>query len=546
MRQYSGTDKRDPHAIQKIDAYLKDASVALGKLEATLPDPDPTWYKGEPGEPGEPGDPGPPGGSSSFVVLRSWGDFANYTPRGVAVGSQHHVFVIEDNGVSVWGMGTNINTRPIRSWRKLHQWGAFGNGNGQFAVPEHVAVKDAAPNALGNIYVVYVTDGSGRLQTFDWKVDHIHNDGSVAYAAIWTRTTQFGSYLLTGVAYYNDGVSEYLYVVAQTVHRIYKITTAGVIVTQWGSYGTGNGQFNYPGGIAVDSSGNVYVADRGNNRIQKFTTDGVYLAQIGSHGSGDSQFDDPVDVAVNPSGTSIYVADQGNLRVQQLNIDGQMLSEVAIITSDPGGATTPAELLSPSSIAYYSDSAIHVGVASQDMIFPSAIHTCGLDVVTVTGEETIVGHKIFEGSGYAPLTLSDSVEGFSLPVQAGAYSVNPCILMPGTMMTTVANLGAGDIVIGSAPNVMSALPSSGKDEGDILTISAGVPAWEAPATRLVTQRHEGKTASIASTVLVSKAPPGVYSMYVKLYGLSGSGNVTVTSEWDSGRSTEELVSNFAL
>src|SRR2546426_10997859 len=43
-----------------------------------------------------------------------------------------------------------------------------------------------------------------------------------------------------------------------------------VYLTQWGSYGTGDGQFNYPGGVAVDASGNVYVADRYNYRIQVF------------------------------------------------------------------------------------------------------------------------------------------------------------------------------------------------------------------------------------------------------------------------------------
>ncbi len=41
-------------------------------------------------------------------------------------------------------------------------------------------------------------------------------------------------------------------------------------IKTWGSHGTDNGQFNLPLGIAVDSSGNVYVADTGNYRIQKF------------------------------------------------------------------------------------------------------------------------------------------------------------------------------------------------------------------------------------------------------------------------------------
>ena len=52
-------------------------------------------------------------------------------------------------------------------------------------------------------------------------------------------------------------------------------------VTQWGSIGTGNGQFFMPNGIAVDASGNVFVADSGNNRIQEFDSDGNYQSQFG-------------------------------------------------------------------------------------------------------------------------------------------------------------------------------------------------------------------------------------------------------------------------
>jgi sugar lactone lactonase YvrE len=51
------------------------------------------------------------------------------------------------------------------------------------------------------------------------------------------------------------------------------------LVTQWGSKGAGNGQFDKPEGIAVDYWGNVYIADLGNNRILKFDTNGTYLFQ---------------------------------------------------------------------------------------------------------------------------------------------------------------------------------------------------------------------------------------------------------------------------
>ncbi len=91
-------------------------------------------------------------------------------------------------------------------------------------------------------------------------------------------------------------------------NRIQKFDSNGGYLTQWGSYGSGNGQFNHPQGVAVDSSGNVYVADTGNNRIQKFNSNGGYLTQWGSYGSGNGQFTFPLGIAVDSSG-NVYVAD---------------------------------------------------------------------------------------------------------------------------------------------------------------------------------------------------------------------------------------------
>ena len=79
-------------------------------------------------------------------------------------------------------------------------------------------------------------------------------------------------------------------------------------LTQFGSAGSGNGQFEYPLGIAVDSSNNVYVADSDNNRVEKFDRNGNYLTQWGSLGSGNGQFIDPVGIAVDSS-NNVYVTD---------------------------------------------------------------------------------------------------------------------------------------------------------------------------------------------------------------------------------------------
>ena len=61
-------------------------------------------------------------------------------------------------------------------------------------------------------------------------------------------------------------------------------------------------------GVAVDGSGNVFVADQLNNRIQVFDNTGTFLTTWGSLGSGDGQFNDPAGVAVDGSG-NVFVAD---------------------------------------------------------------------------------------------------------------------------------------------------------------------------------------------------------------------------------------------
>jgi DNA-binding beta-propeller fold protein YncE len=97
-------------------------------------------------------------------------------------------------------------------------------------------------------------------------------------------------------------------------------TSVGAYITQWGSGGTGNGQFNQPIGVATDASGNVYVTDYGNNRIQEFTSAGVYATQWGSAGTGNGQFNHPYGVATDASG-NVYIADQYNARIQKFGQD---------------------------------------------------------------------------------------------------------------------------------------------------------------------------------------------------------------------------------
>ncbi len=95
--------------------------------------------------------------------------------------------------------------------------------------------------------------------------------------------------------------------------RVHKCTSAGVLLTTWGSIGTGPGQFSLPVDIAVNSAGEVFVTELNGRRVQKFTNGGAYLATIGTA----AQYQFPVGLALDASGR-IYVADAGGQIVRFL------------------------------------------------------------------------------------------------------------------------------------------------------------------------------------------------------------------------------------
>ncbi|MFL6471171.1 MAG: 6-bladed beta-propeller, partial [Nitrososphaeraceae archaeon] len=102
--------------------------------------------------------------------------------------------------------------------------------------------------------------------------------------------------------------------------NVYKFDNDGNFILGWGSRGSGPGQFYHAHGIAIDpSSGNVYVSDQGNFQsklshpdaiphISKFTADGKFITKWGSQGSGDGQFTRVEDMAIDSSG-NVYVAE---------------------------------------------------------------------------------------------------------------------------------------------------------------------------------------------------------------------------------------------
>jgi len=97
---------------------------------------------------------------------------------------------------------------------------------------------------------------------------------------------------------YSDECGTLIFVSDRDNDRIQIFDSSGTYLSQFGSSGTGDGQFDDPMSVEVDSSGDIYVVDNNNSRIQIFDSSGTYLSQFGSSGSGNGQFNEPEDVTV--------------------------------------------------------------------------------------------------------------------------------------------------------------------------------------------------------------------------------------------------------
>jgi streptogramin lyase len=103
------------------------------------------------------------------------------------------------------------------------------------------------------------------------------------------------------------------------------------LVTQWGTPGTGDGQFQIPNGVVVDAAGNVYVADGNGDRIEKFDSNGTFLLKFGGPGT----FNGPGHMGIDPQGNPLIV-DEGNYRVVKYSPSGTQMTQYGAFGSNPG------------------------------------------------------------------------------------------------------------------------------------------------------------------------------------------------------------------
>jgi uncharacterized protein YjiK len=250
-----------------------------------------------------------------------------YYPTGVAVDSAGNVYVADTNHtirkVTAAGVVTTLAGTP----------GIFGSVDGTGAAARFDDPHGVAVDSAGNVYVADFYNSTIRKITATGVVSTLAGTPGVSGSADGTgAAARF--YNPTGVAVDSAGN---VYVADSYNAAVRKVTAAGVVTTLAGTarmYGSADGtgaaaRFEGPFGVAVDSADNVYIADEGNDTIRKVTAAGVVTTLAGTAsmaGSADgtgtaARFNHPYGVAVDSAG-NIYVADNGNHTIRKVTPTG--------------------------------------------------------------------------------------------------------------------------------------------------------------------------------------------------------------------------------
>ncbi len=281
-------------------------------------------------------------------------------PRGLAVDTEGNVYVANTRNHTICRItpAGGVTTLAGRA-------GCAGSVDGtgseaRFCYPQNLAVDEAN--------ILYVADSGNNT------IRRVTPTGAVTTLAGLAR--HFGTADGTGgdarFNYPNSVAVDCagnIYVADLYNATIRKVTRAGVVTTlagKAGSFGSADGkgsaaQFNVPACVAVDSAGNVYVADSFNNAIRKVTSAGEVTTLVGkltySSGSVDAtgsaaQFFNPCGLAID-NATNVYVADGGNHTIRRVTAAGTVttLAGLAGHSGSADGTGSAARFWNPISIA---------------------------------------------------------------------------------------------------------------------------------------------------------------------------------------------------
>lgn len=267
---------------------------------------------------------------------------------------------VPDGWYVLFGGDPAAAIEPLSSdWTAEAFAGSYGAGSGEMSYPEAIASWSG---------FVFVADTrNDRIQV--WNSDLSSNLWEIGSFGTGTNELNWPAGLAINKTKKQLIVSD----MGNNRVVVYDINTINGALTSaftFGSTGAGDDQFNKPRGVALDSAGNIYIADQANYRIQIFSSTGIYLRKIsgisaqpvsvaldsagkiyallsavsivnvyensglfsvsfGSNGSGNGEFNQPADIKIG-TGDRIYVVDKSNHRIEILSASYDYLAQYGV------------------------------------------------------------------------------------------------------------------------------------------------------------------------------------------------------------------------
>ncbi len=261
--------------------------------------------------------------------------------------TEGHLTAVAGPGQEPWLLAYGINAGDANTGRLLSVSSpSASTALGEGVAPANTAVPTLSSSSPVLGKAVSVTNGtwSNSPLTYSYQWQRCASGGSNCVPIYGARNQSYiptvadGGYAVVArVTAYNTGGA----VTAPTAASELVAAVVPTSTIQFGAVGSGTGQFKSPSSVALDSSGNVWIADFSNNRVQKFSPSGVYVASYGTEGAGEVQFKGPWGLAIDGAG-NLYISDSGNCRIEEISSAGAFVRSFGSCGSGNGQLSSPS------------------------------------------------------------------------------------------------------------------------------------------------------------------------------------------------------------